>query len=179
MPPRILVVDDHDIVRQGIRTILRSSRPDWEICGEAANGKDAIAAAISLKPDVIVLDITMPGMSGLEAASQISKLGLNSAILIFTMHESERLGADVRKVGARGYVQKTQAARDLILAIEAILAGGTFFGSPTEPAPSVNNPRSLPRTSFRSRLTLRTCLNRINPYKSGRDLVLEPLAFRS
>src|SRR5262249_40141071 len=98
--------------------------------------------------DVIVLDITMPGMSGLEAASQISKLGLHSAVLIFTMHESERLGADVRSVGARGYVQKSQAARDLILAIETILAGGTFFGSPSEPTRSENNPNSSPGITF-------------------------------
>src|SRR5690349_16573038 len=71
-PVRILIVDDHEVVRKGIRLILNDARPGWEICGEASNGVEAIDAATHLKPDVILLDITMPGMSGLEAASHIS-----------------------------------------------------------------------------------------------------------
>ena len=74
MNPRILIADDHDIVREGVRTLIMRSRPDWEICGEARNGNDAISAIQSLNPDVIVLDITMPGMSGLEAASRIVRM---------------------------------------------------------------------------------------------------------
>jgi DNA-binding NarL/FixJ family response regulator len=133
---RILIVDDHDVVRRGVLAILSKSRPLWEICGEATNGKEAIQAVARLRPDIIVLDITMPVMSGLEAASHIAKLGLHSRVLIFTMHESETLMADVRKAGAHGCVQKSRAARDLIVAIETLLAGGTFFGSTATPEPS-------------------------------------------
>ena len=129
MPARILIADDHEIVREGIRMLISRSRPEWEICGEAANGKDAMEAIQRLKPDVVVLDITMPGMSGLEVSSQVTKLDLASRVLIFTMHESEMLPGEVRRTGAQGYVLKSQAARDLIRAIDALLAGGTFFGT--------------------------------------------------
>ncbi len=138
---RILIVDDHDVVRRGIYAILLKSRPGWEICGEATNGKEAIDAVAALRPDVLILDITMPVMSGLEAASHIARLGLPCRVLIFTMHESESLTADVRKAGAHGCVQKSRAARDLILAIEALLDGKTFFGSAAVPAPQ-SEPKS-------------------------------------
>jgi two-component system invasion response regulator UvrY len=128
MSARILIVDDHEIVREGIRTLISRSRPEWIICGEASDGEHAIEAVKTLKPDAVILDITMPGMSGLRAASQIAKLGLACRVLIFTMHESERLAAEVRKAGAQGHVLKSQAARDLIRAIEELLSGGTFFG---------------------------------------------------
>jgi DNA-binding NarL/FixJ family response regulator len=124
---KILIVDDHEIVREGIRRLLSSSRPDWEICGEATNGKQAIEAVQRLRPDVVILDITMPGMSGLETTSQLVKLGLGSKILIFTMHDSERLGTEIKNAGAQGYVQKSQASRDLVEAIECLLKGGMFF----------------------------------------------------
>jgi DNA-binding NarL/FixJ family response regulator len=134
MNPNILIVDDHEIVREGIRTLLGRSRPAWNICGEASNGIEALEKVKSLEPDIVILDITMPGMSGLEAAVRIGKLGVRSKILIFTMHDSERLAKEVRDVGARGYVLKSQAARDLVQAIERILAGGTFAIAPPEPA---------------------------------------------
>jgi DNA-binding NarL/FixJ family response regulator len=129
MAARILIVDDHEIVRDGIRTLIVRSRPEWTICGEAANGEEAIEAVRSLKPDIIVLDITMPKMSGLEAASRIAKLGIGCRVLMFTMHDSERLSNEVRQVEAQGLVLKSQAARDLVRAIDHILAGGTFFAS--------------------------------------------------
>jgi DNA-binding NarL/FixJ family response regulator len=127
MKPKVLIVDDHEIVREGIRRLLSGSRPDWEICGEATNGKQAVDNVKLLNPDVVILDITMPGMSGLEAAPQIVKLGLGCRILIFTMHDSGRLVTEIRDAGAHGYVQKSQAARDLVVAIECLLQGGTFF----------------------------------------------------
>ncbi|HLB87964.1 MAG TPA: response regulator transcription factor [Terriglobales bacterium] len=130
MAARILIVDDHEIVREGIRTLIDRSRPQWEICGEASNGEEAIEAVRALKPDVAVLDITMPGINGLDAASQIANLGVGCRVLIFTMHESERLAAEVRQAGAQGYALKSQATRDLIRAIDQLLSGGTFFGSP-------------------------------------------------
>jgi DNA-binding NarL/FixJ family response regulator len=126
MPARILVADDHEVVRQGIRAILQS-RPDWEICGEAVDGHEAVRLAQELHPDVIVMDITMPRMSGLEAAQEIVRLKLPARVLIFTMHESKSLAPSVRKAGAQGYVVKSRAARDLIEALERLLAGGTFF----------------------------------------------------
>jgi DNA-binding NarL/FixJ family response regulator len=133
MPARILVVDDHEIVREGVRTLIARSRRGWEICGEARDGDEAIEAVKTLKPDVLVLDITMPTLSGLEAASQIARMDLGCRILMFTMHESERLAVDVRQAGAQGFVLKSQAARDLIRAIDCLLGGGTFFGSESGP----------------------------------------------
>ena len=127
MKPKVLIVDDHEIVREGIRRLLTKSRPDWNVCGEATNGREAISAVKTLAPNVVILDITMPGMSGLEAAPHILKLGLGCRILIFTMHDSSRMSAEIQHAGAHGYVQKSQAARDLVAAIECVLQGGTFF----------------------------------------------------
>jgi DNA-binding NarL/FixJ family response regulator len=134
--PKILIVDDHEVVRQGVRTIVQKSRPEWQVCAEAGNGIEAIEATKTYDPDIIILDVTMPVMSGLEAASHITKLGVHSSILIFTMHESERLMAEVREVGAQGIVHKSKAGRDLILAIDTLLGGGTFFGGPVKAGPS-------------------------------------------
>jgi DNA-binding NarL/FixJ family response regulator len=131
MTVKILIVDDHEIVREGIRTLLNRSRPQWEICGEAANGQIAIDKVKALKPDIVILDVTMPVMSGLEATPRINRLQLGCRILIFTMHLSDTIVNEVRNAGAQGYVVKSQASRDLILAIDCLLAGGTFF-SPTD-----------------------------------------------
>ncbi len=128
MAPRILIADDHEIVRDGIRNLLVKSGRDWEICGQATNGKEAVEIARALKPDIIILDITMPVISGLEAASQIAESGLGCRILMFTMHESDSLESEVRDARAQGFVLKSQASRNLILAIDTLLAGGTFFG---------------------------------------------------
>lgn len=130
MPARILVADDHEVVRQGVRAILQA-RAEWEICGEAADGRQAIRLTKELNPDVVIMDITMPHMSGLEAAQEIARLDLPSRVLIFTMHESKSLAPSVRKAGAQGYVVKSRAARDLIEALDRLLAGGTFFDNPS------------------------------------------------
>ena len=141
MNPRILIVDDHEIVREGIRTLLARSGKNWEVCGEASNASDAIVTIKSLHPDVVVLDVSMPGISGLEAARLISKFDLSTRVLIFTMHESARLELEVRNAGAHGYVSKSQATRDLVRAIQTLLSGGTFFGVSSEPSPgSGENP---------------------------------------
>jgi DNA-binding NarL/FixJ family response regulator len=128
MSARILIVDDHEVIRQGVRSMLLRARPEWEICGGATDGEQAIEAVQRLKPDVVILDVTMPTMSGLQAAPRIAKLAAGCRILIFTMHESERMAKDVRAAGAQGYVQKSQAGRDLVVAIDVLLGGGTFLG---------------------------------------------------
>ena len=135
MSPRILIVDDHEIVREGIRNLLARSGKNWEVCGDASNASDAIVAVKSLRPDVVVLDVTMPGISGLEASRLIGRLDPGTRVLIFTMHDSSRIAVDVRDAGAHGYVSKSQANRDLVLAIQTLLSGGTFFGVPSEPSP--------------------------------------------
>lgn len=134
MNARILVVDDHEIVRKGVCKLIEESGRGWVICGEAESGSEAIDAAMTLNPDVIVLDISMPSVGGLEASFRITRLGLRSRVLLFTMYESKMLSSEARKAGAHGYVLKSQAARYLIMAIERLLEGGTFFGIP-EPEP--------------------------------------------
>jgi DNA-binding NarL/FixJ family response regulator len=151
MPARILIADDHEIVLEGIRTLVRRSRREWEICGEARNGKEAVEMVKKLRPDVAVLDITMPVQSGLRAALEICKLDVSCRVLMFTMHESDRLGIEVREAGAHGYVLKSQAARDLIRAIDYLLAGNNFFGAPPErlkPDKDKPNPGTLFRVRF-------------------------------
>lgn len=131
MPAKILIVDDHEVVREGVRTLLNRERPQWQVCGEAKNAQAAVEECRVLQPNVTVLDITMPGVSGLEVASSIFDLG--SRVLMFTMHESEQLASEVLQAGAQGFVLKSQAGKDLIRAIECLLGGGTFFGSECVP----------------------------------------------
>jgi DNA-binding NarL/FixJ family response regulator len=135
MRTRILIVDDHEIVRMGLKSHLLKSRPEWDICGEATDGEQAVQLTDELNPDLVVLDITMPRLSGLEATSRMRKLGFKTPVLIFTTHDFNTLASEVREVGAQGYVLKSQAVRDLVKAIDALLAGGTFFGAPQEAAP--------------------------------------------
>ena len=130
---RIVIADDHEIVREGISRILTRLRPDWEVCGEAATGSEAVELVKTLKPGVAVLDISMPGINGLEAARQIAKLNSGCRILVFTVHDSDWLKTEIRDAGAHGYVQKSQAARDLVNAIESLSTGGTFFSD--QPGP--------------------------------------------
>ena len=139
MNAKILIVDDHAIVREGIRTLLTRLRPEWEIVGEAASGLEALAAIPTLDPDVVIMDITMPGMSGLEASTRVSKAGSHSKILMFTMHDAPSLKDEVRAAGAQGFVLKSQGTRDLVTAIEKLLAGGTFYGAPSMSAEDDGN----------------------------------------
>jgi DNA-binding NarL/FixJ family response regulator len=136
MTGRILIVDDHEVLREGLKSLLAKSRPDWEICGEGTDGDQVIQLVEELKPDIIILDITMPRMNGLEASSRMRKIGLTIPVLIFTTHHSGRLEAEIRQAGAQGYVVKSQAAQSLVQAIDIILAGGTFFGAPPKPEPA-------------------------------------------
>jgi DNA-binding NarL/FixJ family response regulator len=115
-------------VRRGVRHIL-GCRPDWEVCAEASDGLEAVAAVKRLKPDVTILDISMPTMNGLDAAREIARLNLPTRVLIFTMHYSQDLQRTFRDNGVRGYVLKAHAAKELIQAVETLLGGNTFFHS--------------------------------------------------
>jgi DNA-binding NarL/FixJ family response regulator len=126
MSVRIVIADDHAVVRQGIRKILEI-RSEWEICGEAENGQDAVRLAEELNPEAIIMDVSMPRMGGIEATREIARRNANIPVLIFTMHESAAMTATARNVGARGLVTKSEAIRDLIRALESVLSGGTFF----------------------------------------------------
>ena len=123
---RILVVDDHEAVRKGVCSIL-SSHAGLEVCGEAVDGNDAVAKASSLRPDVIVMDISMPHMDGLSASRQILKNHPEIAVIVLSMHDSRQSVETARQAGAKGYVTKSQAASALLDGVIAIAKGQTFF----------------------------------------------------
>ena len=119
MTIRILVADDHPAVRHGLRTLL-GGQPEWEIIDEAEDGVEAVEKADLLKPDVILLDISMPRMDGLEACRRIRKGVPKAEVLIVTQHDSPQMMREAVSAGARGYVVKSDAARDLLAAVEAV-----------------------------------------------------------
>jgi DNA-binding NarL/FixJ family response regulator len=136
MPKRIVVVDDHDVVRQGVRLILKS-RPDWSVVDEASNGNEAVKKIKSQNPDLTILDISMPEKDGLEVIRDLKAAGITPKVLVLSMHNSKELIAAVRELGAAGYILKTNAAQDLIRAMDDVFAGGTFFPGPsTKRSPS-------------------------------------------
>jgi DNA-binding NarL/FixJ family response regulator len=125
--PRILLVDDHQVVRRGVAGVIGDARPEWEVCGEASTGREAVAAAARLRPDIVVMDISMPDMNGLEATREILKNNPGTEILILSVHESEQMVHDVLSAGARGYMLKQDAGNDLIAALEALRRHKLFF----------------------------------------------------
>ena len=118
---RILIADDHDVVRTGLRSILEA-HPNWEVVAEASDGKEAVLKAIETKPDVAVLDYSLPLMNGVAATRQIRARLPKTEVLIFTMHDNETLIEELLKAGAKGYLLKTDAGRHLIAAIEFSLS---------------------------------------------------------
>ena len=123
---RILVVDDHDIIRRGLNQLL-TMRQGWEVCGEAKTGREAITLAEQLQPEIVVMDVSMPEMNGLEAARRIHKSFPKIGILILTMHFSDQLVREIVAAGARGYILKSDTSRDLVSAVEAVSNRQTFF----------------------------------------------------
>src|SRR5205809_1779201 len=125
---RILVADDHEIVRRGLCAILES-HTGWEVCGEAADGCEAVEKTRQLNPDVVILDIGMPSLNGLEATRQILKGNPQARVLILTLHDSDQVVREVLNAGARGFLLKSDAARDLVAAVEALRRDKTYFTS--------------------------------------------------
>ena len=125
---RIIIADDHEMVRRGLRDLLQS-RPDWTICGEAATGREAVALCRELKPDLVVLDLSMPELNGLEAARQIREQSPKTEILMLTMHESEQIARQALAVGVRGFVLKSDAGNVLVSAVEQVCQHKSYFTS--------------------------------------------------
>jgi two-component system, NarL family, response regulator NreC len=123
---RILIADDHEIVRKGVATVL-SARRDLEVCGEAADGEEAVRKAAELSPDLVILDLTMPEMNGISAAQKLKEILPGVPILILSMHEGASLLETLRRIGVQGYVPKTQASEKLLDAVDALAKGNTYF----------------------------------------------------
>ena len=125
---RILIADDHDVVREGLRRLLEA-QPNCEVVAEALDGKDAIAKAIETKPDIAVIDYSLPMIDGLQVTRQIRARSPKTEVLIFTMHDNETIIENVLRAGARGYILKSDAKRYLLAAIDALAAHKPFFSS--------------------------------------------------
>jgi DNA-binding NarL/FixJ family response regulator len=125
---RILLADDHDLMRQGIRSMLES-HPNLEVCAEAKDGIEASEKALEYRPDVVILDVTMPKMNGLEASRRITKQLPETQVLIFTIHDNEDMIRETLDAGAHGYVLKSEAPTHLAAAVEAVAQRDLYFSS--------------------------------------------------
>jgi len=144
---RILIADDHDVVRQGVRTVLEAV-DGWIVCGEAGNGREAIALAVALRPDIVVLDVAMPELNGLEVTRRILRL-VKTSVLILTMHDSEQMLSSILAAGARGYVLKSESKRALVDAIDAILGNQPFVSNRGAHVPGRGSTRFTEETAPR------------------------------
>lgn len=123
---RILLADDHEMIRKGLRATIEGHR-SWEVCGEAVNGREAVAKACELRPDIVVMDFAMPELNGMEATRQILAAVPNTEVLVLSMYDSEKLVYELLAVGARGYLLKTDAGEFLVAAIEALALHKPYF----------------------------------------------------
>jgi DNA-binding NarL/FixJ family response regulator len=123
--PRVLIVDDHAAIRRGVQGILHSF-PEWELCGEADNGQEAVRLAESLKPEIIIMDVSMPVLNGLEATRIIRDAHPETKVLLLTLHSSTELVRSAFRAGARGYVLKSDAEQELVRALHVVLGEGTY-----------------------------------------------------
>jgi DNA-binding NarL/FixJ family response regulator len=124
--PRVLIVDDHAFIRRGVQTILHPF-PEWEFCGEADNGRDAIRLAEELKPEVIIMDLSMPGLNGIEATRAIRNAQPSVKVVLLTLHESAELVRNAFRAGARGYLLKTDAEQELVKALTVVIGEGAYI----------------------------------------------------
>lgn len=149
-PLRIIIADDHGLVRQGVKAVIESQRA-WELCGEADNGRTAVELARKHKPEIAVLDITMPELNGLDVTRQIRIDSPKTKVLILTMHDSEVLADEVLQAGAKGYLLKSDAAELLPKAIETLVAGKNFLtpkmsgNGARKPMPTASPDEIVPR----------------------------------
>lgn len=123
---RILIADDHELIRRGLRQMIER-HPDWEVCDEVVTGVQALERALELKPDVMIIDVSMPEMDAVQLTRQIRQRLPNTEVLIFTMHEGEELMCALIAAGARGYVLKSDPTRDMIAAVEALSKHLPYF----------------------------------------------------
>lgn len=123
---RIFIADDHDLMRRGLRALLEGQR-NWLICGEATKGREAVAKVAALRPDIVILDICMPELNGIEATRQIRKVSPRTEVLVLSVHQSNQLIREVLEAGARGFVLKSDSATDLVSAIESLADHRPFF----------------------------------------------------
>ncbi len=123
---KILIADDHEVVRRGVNDLLES-RPGWVVCGQAADGRQAVALASQLAPDVAVMDATMPELGGIEATRQIRAVSPSTEIMIFTVHDSEQLARDALAAGANAYVLKSDSGCEVMAGVEALAEHRRFF----------------------------------------------------
>jgi DNA-binding NarL/FixJ family response regulator len=127
-PVRILIADDHDVMREGTRAVIER-QPGWEVCGIATTGREAVEQAAALEPDVVVMDMSMPELNGLDAAIQIKRHLPQSEVLIFTAHQTEELIPQVFEAGVKSFILKSEAAQFLVQAIESLSRHKPFFTS--------------------------------------------------
>jgi two-component system response regulator NreC len=125
-PLRILIADDHEVVREGMRTLIEHE-PGWQVCGTATNGQEAVETAKKLKPEVVVLDMTMPELDGLEALRQIKRVLPNTEVVVFSAYHSEKVIEQLFDAGAKSYIQKSDAGRHLVSAIRSLAEHKPFF----------------------------------------------------
>src|ERR1043166_7981298 len=125
-PLRILIADDHDVMRQGTQAVIQRE-PGWEVCGLASNGREAVARAVELNPDVVILDMTVPQLNGLDAAIQIKRQAPGIEILMFTAHESDDLIRQAFDAGIKSFIAKTEAHRLLVEAVQSLARHKPYF----------------------------------------------------
>jgi DNA-binding NarL/FixJ family response regulator len=131
--PKVLIVDDHAFIRRGVQGILKAY-PEWQLCGEADNGTDAVRLAGELNPEAIVMDVSMPGLNGVEATRAIRKTNKDVKILLLTLHESSELVRTAFHAGVNGYLLKTDAEQELVQALNAVIAQGMYVSPRIDPA---------------------------------------------
>jgi two-component system response regulator NreC len=129
---RVLVVDDHAYIRRGVQSILHAL-PEWELCGEADNGNDAVRLSDSLEPEVVIMDISMPGLNGIDAARAIHTNHPETKIILLTLHENVELVRSAFRAGAHGYLLKSDAETELAAALKAVIAEEPYISTRIDP----------------------------------------------
>ncbi len=141
---QILIADDHELVRKGLIAVLTASHPEWQVLADVPTGAAAIEVGTALHPDVAILDLSMPGVGGLEAAARLRESVPGIRIIILTMHAAAPILRQLRKAGVNAYLVKNEAPKMLVVAVERVLAGEPFFASSSTLRPGVDAPEYIP-----------------------------------